>query len=85
MNKRFLLKNEFEKTVYCVLSPAKDYTLQFKSVFGFDGGGLTVEVSDDAVCVIDLFTRETLGRFKILSVEDTDEELLLNFKEVEAE
>ena len=83
MNKRLTVKNEFGKVVYCVLSGAEPYDKQLMEVLSVHAGyGLTVDFDEESVVVRDYRTNETLGTSKVLSFEDTDEEICLNWQEI---
>ena len=83
MNKRLTVKNEFGNVVYCVLSGAEPYQQQLIEVLSVNAGyGLTVDFDEESVAVRDYRTNETLGTFKVLSFEDTDEEIRLNWQEI---
>lgn len=83
MNKRLTVKNEFGNVVYCVLSGAEPYQQQLIEVLSVNAGyGLTVDLDKESVAVRDYRTNETLGTFKVLSFEDTDEEICLNWQEI---
>lgn len=83
MNKRLTVKNEFGNVVYCVLSGAEPYQQQLIEVLSVNAGyGLTVDLDKESVAVRDYRTNETLGTFTVLSFEDTDEEICLNWQEI---
>lgn len=83
MNKRLTVKNEFGNVVYCVLSGAEPYQQQLIEVLSVNAGyGLTVDLDKESVAVRDYRTNEALGTFKVLSFEDTDEEICLNWQEI---
>lgn len=84
MNKKITVKNTFDKIVYCVLSDEQSFEEQMKEVLSLSPGqGYTVEITDDAVLVKDYFVNEAVGRFEILSITDTNEEVFYYWKKAE--
>lgn len=81
MNKKLIVKNEFQKIVYCVLSDAEPYKEQLMNVLAIHAGcGYTVDFGKEKLRVLDCRTNETVGTFEIISFEDTKEEVVLNWK-----
>ena len=81
MNKKLIVKNEFQKTVYCVLSDEKPYKEQLMIVLSLNAGcGYTVAYLDDKFLVKDYRTNETVGTFHIISFTDTQEDVVLNWQ-----
>ena len=69
--------------VYCIIRKDADLTEELKKVFSVsDGYGFTVEVNEAAVAIKDYFHGENAATFKILSIEDTDEELMYYVKTI---
>lgn len=82
MNKKLTVKNEFGKTVYCILSDTKSYESQMMEVLSLQQGcGYTVDFRNDFVYVKDYRTNETVGTFEVLSFNDTSEDVILNWQE----
>lgn len=82
MNKKLTVKNEFGKTVYCILSDTESYENQMMSVLSLQQGcGYTIDFKEDFVYVKDYRTDETVGTFEVLSFEDTTENIVLDWKE----
>ena len=80
MNKKLTVKNTFGKTVYCVLSETKPFKEQLMEVLSLhEGYGYTVEYDENHVSVKDVRTNETVGKFIILSLADTEEEVSLQW------
>lgn len=74
MNKRYVLKNAHEETVSCVLSAEQNPQDEWETVFGIRKGyGLGVDVREKTIAVVDHFHADTVTKFEILSVTDTDE------------
>ena len=83
MNKKLTVKTESSRTVCCVLSDSEPYENQLMEVLSIHAGyGLTVDFDKESVAVRDYRTNETLGTFKVLSFEDTDEPICLNWQEI---
>ncbi len=81
MNKKLIVKNEFKKIVYCVLSDEKPYTEQLMEVLSLQAGcGFTVDFGKEKLRVIDYRTNETVGTFEIISFTDTQESVVLNWQ-----
>lgn len=81
MNKKLIVKNEFQQTVYCVLSAEKPYKEQLMTVLSLNAGcGYTVACEDDKLLVKDYRTNETVGTFHIISFTDTQEDVVLNWQ-----
>lgn len=80
MNKKLTVKNTFGKTVYCVLSESQPFKEQLMEVLSLrEGYGYTVEYDENHVSVKDVRTNETVGKFIILSLADTEEEVSLQW------
>ena len=83
MNKKMVVKNALGKVVYCVLSSEEDYEEQLKEVFGIvPGQGFTIEIWGKEIRYIDYFHGETRAKFDILSMEDTELPVELNWKNI---
>ena len=83
MNKKITVRNNFDKTVYCVLSGEADFDEQLSEVFSFQKGqGFSAHMSETAVIVTDYFHGEERARFDIISIEDTDQAVQLYWREV---
>ena len=72
MNKKYIVKAPNEKTVFCVLSPDQPAKEQLAAVLQVHGGGLSVELTDKEILVMDYFHGSPMAIFTILSLEDTD-------------
>lgn len=84
MNKKLVVKNVFNKKVYCVLSGDSSYEEQLKEVLSINSGyGFTVGFSEKEVKVMDYRTNEAVGCFEVLSFDDTAEDVALKWKDAE--
>ncbi len=82
MNKKFVVRNTFGRTVYCILSNSLSYEEQLMEVLNIKPGyGFCVEMRSDAIIVKDYFHGEERGRFDIVSTKDTKEDVCLNWNE----
>ena len=79
MNKKYIVKNDYEKLFYFVLSDKEDIKEQLEKVFNITKGqGFTLEYSETQIKLIDYFHWETRAEFEIVSIEDTDEDVCYN-------
>ncbi len=84
MNKKLTVQTEFGDRRCCVLSPEREPEEQLMEVLGFSKGyGITVELSEKYVKVIDYFHGETRGSFTIVSMEDSELPVSLTWTAVE--
>lgn len=82
MNKKLTVKNEFGKTVYCVLSDSEPYEKQLMEVLSLRPGcGFSVDFYPDFLYVKDYRTNETVGRFEVLALEETEDDVILTWQE----
>ena len=77
-NKKLTVKTELGRA-WCVLDSEKDYEKQLDELFGYNGHGLCVLFDGKTVRAFDYFCQETMHTFKVLSFEDTDEEVVLKW------
>ena len=84
MNKKLTYISNSGKTVYCVLSPDKNFDKQLShDVFGFHAGaGYSAELRDDHIRILDYFHGDTVATLQVLSFEDTNMEVCLHAKEI---
>lgn len=76
MNLRVTLKNDENKTVYCVVSQDQGLEQEMEQVFSIQKGcGLGVDVTKTKVKVVNYFRADTLASFEILSITPTEEPL----------
>ncbi len=81
MNKKLTVINDSGKRLFCIVSSDKDLEEQMKDVLGVTPGyGMTVEVTETQVRLVDYFHGDTRAAFTIVSMEDTDEDVYLNWK-----
>ena len=78
MNKKITVQNG-NKVRYCVLSDKEPFDNQLNDwYFGSDRlGGMGVVVYSETIKIMDVYHQEPLAVFKILSIEDTEEDVLL--------
>lgn len=77
MNKRLTWKNDFNETVYCVLSSETDYEAQLETVFNIKKGyGFSVRFNGKTIKIVDYFHGDTRASFDVVSLEDTEEDVL---------
>ena len=85
MNKKYIVKAPNEETVFCVLSPDQPAKEQLASVLQVHGGGLSVELTDKEILVMDYFHGSPMTIFTILSLEDTDLPVSLSWSKAEGQ
>ena len=82
MNTKLTVKAQNGKTLRCVLSNDANLENQLEKMLHADGGGLCVRIEYGEIRVVDYFHNETVGAFKILSKEDTEETVSLKWTEI---
>ena len=81
MNQKVTVVNDDGKRLFCVVSAQEDLEAQMKDVLGVTPGyGMTVEVCGDKIRLVDYFHGDTRATFTIVSREDTDQPVNLNWK-----
>lgn len=82
MNKRVTVKDKFGRTLHCVLDGEGSMEEQMMQVLGLRaGGGFCVDIWEDMLDVRDYFVGETVGTYRILSINNTDEDVKLGWIE----
>ena len=78
MNKKITVQNG-NRVRYCVLSDKEPFDKQLNEwYFGSNrSGGMGVGVYSETIEIMDVYHQEPLAVFKILSIEDTEEDVLL--------
>lgn len=80
MNKRVTVKDKFGRTLHCVLAGEGSMEEQMMQVLGLRaGGGFCVDIWKNMLDVRDCFVGETVGTFRILSINNTEEDVNLNW------
>lgn len=75
MNKKIVFENNHGKKVYFILSDTVDLKTQLLETFSISAGhGLTVEMTEKQIEIVDYFHADTVARFEILSILETDQE-----------
>ena len=83
MNKKLTMKSPRETIVFCVVDENKPLVEQLKTVWGFESGnGMTVDVVNNEVQIIDYYHWSCVAKFDIISFEDTNEEVSLKLTEI---
>ena len=83
MNKKLILKSQTKGTFYCVLDDTKELVEQLKDIFGFsNGNGMTVDIVNNQVQLIDFYHWSCVAEFDIISFEDTNEEVTNKFIDI---
>lgn len=84
MNKKYILKNEDGKTVYCILDAEKNEKDEFERVFGIEKGyGLTAEKFGDKIFIRNYYRGDNVASFMIIAIKDTNEEKLYQLMPLE--
>lgn len=82
MNKKITVKNYLGILQYCVLDGNKDFEQQLNEwYFHGDTKDYGVNFSEQKIAVIDYHAWEERGSFPIVSIEDTDMEVALEWIE----
>ena len=82
MNMKILFCSEDKGVFHCILSGEKDVDEQLnRLIFGEEQPkhGLCVHLNDDMLDFIDYYHAERMGYHKIISIEDTNEEVSKTF------
>ncbi|MBQ4612241.1 MAG: hypothetical protein IJB26_01685 [Clostridia bacterium] len=85
MNKKYILKNDEDQQVYCIIDGDKPVDDEFERVFGIEKGyGLSAELFGDKVLVKNYFRGDTMASFAVLAVEDTTADTVYQILPLEA-
>lgn len=80
MNKKVTVKDKFGRTLHCVLAGEGSMEEQMMHVLGLRAGGrFCVDIWENILDVRDCFVGETVGTFRILSINNTEEDVNLNW------
>ena len=82
MNMKIVFCSEDKGVFHCILSGEKDVDEQLnRLIFGEEQPkhGLCVHLNDDTLDFIDYYHAERMGYHKIISIEDTNEEVSKTF------
>ena len=84
MNTKYILENDSEQLVYCVVRQNEPIQKEFEKVLSIrQGYGMSVKCSEKEIRLIDYFAAETRAIFKIISIEQTSEELQYYMKKIQ--
>lgn len=76
MNKKYTVKDSFDLSSFFIISEEKDKKEQLEKVFSIQKGyGFCIDYTETDIRIVDYFHGETRASFKILYIEDTDEEV----------
>lgn len=84
MNKKITVRSEVKGICYCILSGERDLEEQFNVLlFGSaqGGGGVCARFDGKTLRVVDYFHDDTMARFDVIDIEDTDSEPILKWVE----
>ena len=79
MNKKITVRNDQGTVCYCILSGNENLEDQFNEwYFGskLPNGGICVRFDEKTLSVVDYFYNERMAEFDVVSIEDTDEDLM---------
>ena len=83
MNKKIVFENAQGKRVFFIVSDKADLKSQLHKAFSVsEGQGLTVELGECFIEIIDYFHADTVARLPVISVTDVTDEPSYVFKEV---
>ena len=81
MNKKITVTNDNQEQLFCVVSAEQDLEEQMREVLGVTPGyGMSVDIYPDKIKLVDYFHGDTRATFSILSMEDTNDPVCLNWK-----
>ncbi len=81
MNKKVTIENSSGKIVYCVLDGNQSLQSQINEVFGHkQGQGYSAEIDEKEIIIRDYFAGDVRACLKVISIEDTNEEVCFNWK-----
>ena len=83
MNKKITAVMPNSKVNYCILDGNTDTLEQMKKVLHQFGRGYEVRVSEDAVSIVDIYHQDPIAIYKILSTEDSDEQVSLSWMDID--
>ena len=82
MNKKITVQNGHGNLTYCILSGDENLEDQLNRwYYGSPNPehGLCVQFNNSEIAVVDYYHAETIGSIKVVSIEDTDEEPILQW------
>ena len=76
MNKKYTVKNDYDRCSYFVLSAETNLQEQLEQVFSIRKGyGFSLEYDEKTIRIIDYFHGETRASFEIVNIEETNDEI----------
>lgn len=84
MNKKITVQRQDGKVVSCVISPHLKSGSQLNQVMGFsEGDSFFVDFDEKVIRIVSSVDWQEWGRLSVISVEDTEEAVDLQWKNVE--